>query len=773
MKSKNVVIKTTLCAGALALAYPAVAQQVVTQDDGKIPEVVVTATKRKESIQSVPMSVDAVSGDTLLKLNIQQFQDVEKLVPGLALDPADGRGQTVTLRGISFNPDTGTSPTVQVYWNETPISASEAFRAMFDIGRIEVLHGPQGTLRGQTSPAGSITMATERPDTSEVAGRLSQSFGSQQLRNTQAAVNVPLIPNVLAVRVAGVYDHHADGVHNINTGAENSNSGKGGRISVLYQPTKSLEFLLVHQQLTSNQVNNPMVVGQPFAGQPGPTLTFDDKAAVIEGPYQFYNRTKLTSLNIGWDFAGHRLSYIGGFQQSTETNDRDTDIQNVIPHYAALQSVKFTTLQRTHELRFESTGTRTWNYMVGAYHSYNDGQAGFTQPFAYYYPAPFTPPLTVTLNGSTAPGNFGEGSALFTDHRFELSPADQLEAGLRVQKNRGYGQQYLEVFGNKTAGLPEDRAHTSEKAWTGSVSYRHKFSKDVMVYASAGTGFRPGGTTAFVTTPGLAPDLITYKSEKSRSVELGFKSTLMDHRLVLNMDVFQQNLKNYIGRINQLRVRAGAKAGEPAGTGAGGTYPADANGTINLNTNGDLLSRGIEATAIWSILPNWRAQAAASFVNSHYLNATLYCNDGNNDGVPDTGTTVQPGRQVSVCHTNGGLTDEFGTQNGKFNMSLQSEYTHEIGKYEGFVRGLVRYTPPRYNVRRHVELASFTPLDIYVGVRSPNHDWEISLWAQNLLDHSPKPLLVEGGTPQGVIGGYSATTVAPERKIGVNLRYDF
>ena len=136
MKSNNPVIRLTVCAAALALAFPAVAQQAAPKDDGKIPEVVVTASKRKESIQSVPMSVDAVTGSTLQKMNIQKFEDVEKLVPGLVLDPADGRGQTVTLRGISFDPDTGTSPTVQIYWNETPISASDAFRAMFDLGRI-------------------------------------------------------------------------------------------------------------------------------------------------------------------------------------------------------------------------------------------------------------------------------------------------------------------------------------------------------------------------------------------------------------------------------------------------------------------------------------------------------------------------------------------------------------------------------------------------------------------------------------------------------------
>lgn len=774
MKSNDTAVKLTVCAAALALAFPAVAQQAASQDDGKIPEVVVTASKRKESIQSVPMAVDAVTGNTLQKLNIQKFEDVEKLVPGLVLDPADGRGQTVTLRGISFDPDTGTSPTVQIYWNETPITASNAFRAMFDIGRIEVLRGPQGTLRGQTSPAGSITLATERPDTTGVAGRVVQTFGSDHLRNTQAAVNVPLIPHVLAIRVAGLYSYSENGVHDLFTGKADSDRGKGARISVLYQPTKSLEFLLVHQQLKSDEVNPPLAIGRPFPGQPGPALTYGDRTSVIEGPYQFYNKTKLTSLNVGWDVAGHKLSYIGGFQQSSETADRDTDIFNVIPGWSNQQTVQFHTLQRTHELRFESTGARQWNYMVGAYYSWTGGPAEFTQKFPYYFPTPFTPPLEAILKGSTAPGGFGEGTALFTDHRFALTNADQLQLGLRVQKNKGYGQQYLEVFGQKINALPEDRAHTDEKAWTGSASYRHNFSKDIMAYVSAGTGYRPGGTTAFVSTPGLAPDLMTYRPEKSRAIELGIKSTLMDHRLVLNADIFQQNIKDYIGRANALRVRTAAATGEPSGTGPGGGYAADASGTINLNTNGDLLSRGIEATAIWSILPNWRAQASASYVNAHYVNAALYCNDGNNDGQPDNvGAFVQPGRQVSVCRTNRPLADQFGTETGRFNMTVQSEYTHGIGNVEAFVRGLVRYNPTRYNVPANQHIASFTPLDIFVGVRDPGQDWEVSLWAQNVFDRSPAPYLMEGVTYQGIAGGYSASLPPPRRKLGVTMRYEF
>lgn len=776
MKINTAAFRLTACTAALTLAFPALAQQDTSSKDGGIPEVVVTASKRKESIQSVPMAVDAVTSSTLQKMNIQKFEDVEKLVPGLALSPADGRGQNISLRGVTFDPDTGASPTVQVYWNETPITASNAFRGLFDVGRIEVLRGPQGTLRGQTSPAGSITIGTERPDASAIGGRLVQTFGSRNQRNTQAAVNLPLIENQLAVRVAGLHSYSENGVRNRINGDVNSDRGEGGRISVLYQPTKSLEFLLVHQQLSSHMVNAPIVIGRPFPGQPGPELDFDDRTSVVEGHYQFYNKTKLTSLNVGWDLAGHKLSYIGGFQQSKETGDRDGDTQNVIPGYSNQQVVRFTSLQRTHELRFESTGARRWNYMIGAYYSYTDGPAEFVQTFPYAYLAPFTPPLEVTLKGSTAPGSFGKGSALFTDHRFALSDVDRIQFGVRVQKNKSYSQQYLEVFGQKSAALPEDRAHLSSKAWTGSASYSRNFSKDVMAYVSVANAYRAGGTTAFVTAPGIAADLINYRPEKSKSIELGIKSTLMQRRLVLNADVFQQNIKDYISRANTLGVRVGAKPGEGAGPGPGGSYPADVGSSVNLNTNGDVISRGIEASAIWSILPTWRAQISASYVDAHYDNAQLYCVDGNNDGMPDIQANfVQPGKQVSTCRSNRRLSDNFGTEAGKFSAVVQSEYSHPIGKVDLFVRGLARYAAPRYNLPNDTRLASFTPVDVYFGVRDPSQDWEISIWAQNVFDRSTIPLLAQGRSmPDGTLGGYyQSITPLQERKIGVTARYEF
>ena len=775
MKIMKSIMYASVALGAVAVAVPALAQE-QSGDKGDTTVVVVTATKRKESLQSVPMSVDAVTGDTLSKLNVQKFEDVQKLSPGLVLNPADGRGQNVSLRGVTFDPDTGASPTVQVYWNETPISTSDAFRSLFDVSQIEVLRGPQGTLRGQTSPAGAITIATQRPSLHSFEGMFNQTIGSRAQWNTQAGVSIPLIDGKLAIRLAGVYDYSENGVHNVVNNRDDSDMAHGGRVSVLWKPVSSVEVLLVHQQLNDTNVNYPVAVGAPVTGQgAGPTLTAANRSSVIEGPYDFRNHSQLTSLNVTWDLGGHRLSYIGGLQQGREEDLRDLDITNVISGWNDEQDVSAKTRQVSHELRFESTGPSMWTWMVGAYYSKNTGSAVFTQPLAYYFYAPYQPPLQTPLTGSTDPGNYGQNMAIFTDHRFALTPSDTVEVGLRYQENKSQNQQYLSYFGLTAPSLSADLTHLSNHGLTGSVNYKHSFDKDTMAYVSYSKGLRPGGAVGFITAVGLDPHYYIYQPETTDSYELGFKSKLFDRRVTLNADIFQQNIHNYIARANATWVRTAAVAGEPNGTGPGGTYGADlATGGINFNTNGDVVSKGVEATVSWLISANWNAQLSAAYIDAHYDNALLYCNDSNNDGIPDNGGAyVQPGRQVSLCKSNRPLQDTFGNEAGKLNMTLRSEYAHQLGKYEGFVRGLVRYVPPSYNQQLDKHISAYTPVDLYVGVRNPNQKWELSLWAQNLLDKS-----VDRGLNAlyagGLAGGYLELRTPPEeRRVGATLRYRF
>lgn len=767
-------------AGALALmlAGPAMAQTAAppspASDTVQIEEVVVTATKRSENIQNVPSTVTAVTGETLQKLNILSFQDVQKLTPGLVLDNGGGRAQKVGLRGINYDPDTSASPAVQVYWNETPISASTAFRAMYDMGQLEVLRGPQGTLRGQTSPAGAITLATRRPAFDSFGGSINQTIGQNGLFNTQAAINLPLVEGKLALRVAGLYNHDRDGGQNA-AGRKNSDTAHSIRASLAWRPTDDIEILLVHQVLNDRVVSPLLTIGAPLtaAGQTGPTIGLKDRIAVAEGPADFYHRSRLTSLNATWSLPGHRLSYIGGYQRTTDTSDRDMDVANVVNGFADIQHVYATGHQLTQELRLESTDRKFWNYLIGGYYGRNNAFATFEQNYNVFF-APYQPPaFSLPLTGMSKPTG-GKDLAFFTDHRFALTSRDDLQMGLRWQRSETTAQNLIGVGGPPTPVLPPDFVTRKSTAWTGSASYKHRFSDDLMTYVSYGRGFRPGGTTQFVTNAGLAPQYRVYQDETSDSFELGVKSQWLDRRLQVNADVFRQKIDGYISRLNGISSRAAAVAGEPKGPGPGGSYPYDAaTGGNNFNTNGDAIITGAEFQVTGVITEGWQATISASYVDAHYDNALLYCNDRNNDGVPDAvGDFVQPGRQVSLCPSNSKLPADTGLAPGKFNLSLNSEYARNIGAVDLFTRGLVRYTPKSYlpGADRHFD--SYVIADLYLGVRSADRAWEASLFAQNLFD---KTELTYYGTQNfnGVSGGYHNVTVTPERRFGLSFRYNY
>jgi iron complex outermembrane receptor protein len=155
-----------------SLAAPAYAQNAAAEEGTDDEVIIVQARRRDEAIQDVPMVVQAVTAQELNKLNIREFQDVQTLVPGLSLaQSANGIGVQTTLRGIAFDVNaSGNNGTVEFYMNDAPISAGILFQSMFDVAQIEVLRGPQGTLRGRASPSGSITVTTRKPDLSEAGG---------------------------------------------------------------------------------------------------------------------------------------------------------------------------------------------------------------------------------------------------------------------------------------------------------------------------------------------------------------------------------------------------------------------------------------------------------------------------------------------------------------------------------------------------------------------------------------------------------------------------
>src|SRR3984893_15750669 len=212
--------------------------------EDRVEEIIVTARRKEESLEDVPETVNAVTADTIERLNLLKFDDIAAVVPGLQLNAGGfGYDTTASIRGVTFNRSSQTNPTVALYVNDAPIEAGILFQSLFDIGQIEVLHGPQGTLHGESAPSGAITVTTRRPDlesfgvSANVSGLSSDRFSGPFQYNPQATLNLPLVRDKLAVRLAGLYDDNDfDDVHSVHNPANPFSRTKAGRATLTFQP---------------------------------------------------------------------------------------------------------------------------------------------------------------------------------------------------------------------------------------------------------------------------------------------------------------------------------------------------------------------------------------------------------------------------------------------------------------------------------------------------------------------------------------------------------
>src|SRR4051812_10666310 len=246
-------VRLSLGVGALAFATFASAQE-ASEANGpaELAEIIVTANKVAEPVQKVPETINVVTGTTLNDLHIQSIQEVATLVGGLSLTRTSPSEQSISLRGIkmpSQGGSGGTTNTVEAYLNDAPISVVDVFTTPFDLNQIEVLRGPQGTLRGRPSPSGALTLTTQRGSFTEYNGYAEATGSNHNGQNVQAAVGGP-INDTLAFRVAGVYDNN-DGtqVKDIFNGRHNYATVWAGRTTLTWKPIEKLQFDVMQQYI--------------------------------------------------------------------------------------------------------------------------------------------------------------------------------------------------------------------------------------------------------------------------------------------------------------------------------------------------------------------------------------------------------------------------------------------------------------------------------------------------------------------------------------------
>jgi iron complex outermembrane receptor protein len=549
---RNISQLALASASVLALSTPAFGQGEVFADETLTQgsDIVVTARRRDESAQDVPLVVNAVTAEQLNQLNIRQFEDVVKVIPGLTIQQnANGIGSTTTVRGVKFDVNaSGNNGTVEYYLNDAPISAGFVLQSVFDIGQVELLRGPQGTLRGRAAPSGSITVTTRRPDLNEVGGFVQGTGTGNGAINAQAAIGLPIIRDVLAVRVAAIVDNNDfNEVRSIYSGPNPFSRTRAIRGSARLDPMDNLSINFMYQRLQqkirgydqaeSVSLTNSeagIVPTNPFAG--GTLIRAEDRLSAAGSPRNITQDFEIFNGSIDWRFAGQRLVYVANAAnqrtRSQENGDRGdlfgptyTGFSAVGANVSQLQNYGQYTdsraFQQSHELRLQSDERLfgMFDYVVGGLINRLDSPTVLTIPTPVFclntitFPTPTDtdPTATTTVPCAVFPfppapaplGNYPSPSAFLTFNNTAVDTRSQtLEHSIFGNLTVHIGDA-TEVSGGVRYIMYNDRGLTSVgpnvirdvdndyNAWIYTASAKHRFDDNLMVYASIGSSWRP------------------------------------------------------------------------------------------------------------------------------------------------------------------------------------------------------------------------------------------------------------------------------------------
>jgi len=791
MRSFTRLHAARLCSGIALISLPAVARadevaQATAGTEASSPapvasnEIIVTATRQSQKLQEVPMAINVATGQDLQKFKIFDVKDVSQLAPGLQLSNADGRSNTTTLRGISFNPDQGTSPAVQIYYNEAPADAQTVFTAIYDIQQIEILRGPQGLLRGLSAPAGSITITTRKPKFDTVEGEVQATATDRGGFNVQGGVSLPIIQDKLALRVAGLVDgNRINHVTDVTNGLRSRSRTESGRVTLGWKPNSDVNVNLTYQYLTADNRQLQQVVGTgntpyniPDTNIPdttvrsGPPLTASDYAAVQDGIFRSINDTHLLNLTADWSLANSRISFVGAHQYSKLKISRDLDAANALPGYVMFSDVVMPYNVNTAELRWASTNRSGLTWGVGAFYYrqtgtttvHQDGSQLLTQaaPDALVFGST-TPNLFQVASFTNVPVQSTTWS--FNGNLGYIAGPVRIEAGLRYSILKNIQTTQLSLSGDVTQPpteiIPPELQRNVHKPVTGGVTVDVRLSPQTNFYVSYGHAYRMG-TTGVATPAGISNDLVQTQPEQTDSIEAGFKGTAFDRAVTYSVSAFYQKINNYISRFDAIYYDA--PDAQPQ------------NAQFAFNYNGDATIKGVEAQIGVKPMRDWDFNVAASYTRARFKNAMVPCNTLDANG----NFFVRGPGNVSYCKSNGRVSE---TPDFSLTANTELRFPIESAGVTPYIQALFVYTPGFYSERVDYHYQNRENLNLFVGIRAEDAKWELSGFVRNLLNQ--KRITNRGqGTGQfntilgGVIdSGYRGVNVTNPREFGVTLSH--
>lgn len=742
-------IKKGLAYGSVIVISSAmVPNTVLAQDDSSnltLEEITVTAQKREQNLQDVPIAVTVFNTDSIEKLGIQSFEDYALLMPNVSFKSfGTPGGATIYMRGASDGGDansSGATPSVGLYLDEQPVTAigSNLDVHIYDIKRIEALGGPQGTLFGASSQSGTVRIITNKPDPSAFAAGFDigggGTSGGDESYSAEGFLNLPLGESA-ALRVVGWYIEEGGWIDNV-PGSKTYNLEWGfynydpnapyGRTNTIdndhlvknniNELTKTGARAALAVNLTENWTGTLSVITQKLESEGvweyGPNLPGKDS---IQRFYPDFNTDEFTqsALTIEGYLDNHQLVYAGSIM------DREVDYQSdytaygeyasFVPYYAcdysatgadiATQSnTDCTSLEefytedskydrQSHEIRLVSTNEGALNYTVGLFYekSKHDYFLKWNQPFMS--PTLSVPPFD-DLYFRTDQVRVDKQKALFGEVTYDFTDSISGTFGMRwfdedhsVQGAVGWGPGvFCPGISDCRDTITDSDSSNDDIIYKGNLTWQ--LSDDVMVYVTYSEGYRPGGINRDPNIPSQlwVPDKVT-------NYEFGWKTTSQNGRMRWNGAAYLMDWDNIQYTVYDFRLS-----------------PCCAN-VYNLSS-AEIF--GVETDVTFLLSESWTLSAAVAY------------NNGETTGDFEDPFSVPDGTELP------NVPDWKG--------NIVTRYEFSIGELPGYAQLIWSYTGGSYNEivpAERVHQNSYNIANFRAGINKG--DWGVDLYVNNLTN---------------------------------------
>jgi iron complex outermembrane receptor protein len=740
---------TRLLCGAISLliaSQAALAQTAEPAGDngGTLEEIVITAERRSENLQNVPIAVTALQGGDLAGKAVTSIADLQYSTPSLSIGDS-GLTNSVNIRGVglaSGNPNVGNG--VATYVDglfQPPIVSTNQF---YDIADIEVLRGPQGTLVGSNSTGGAIFINSQNPKLGQNGGYLRVGAGNYGEVETDGAVNIP-VNDILAFRAAGEYtsrDSFYTSVGPLHTDA-GSLDEKSGRLSMLFKPGgfQALAKIEYTERNTGGYAATPEPGTQyaPYA----PANPFD---LSYDSPTENHERGLISSLELREELPnGITLRSLTGYQDKNIHNleDYDGTAENTPANPRLTYDQYVREREWTEEINVLSPKDGPYDWVVGAYGQRNKIDVNINENGAT---GPGGPTLFIFVpQNKTTTGWFGQLN-------FKLAPQWELQTGLRYSSFKVDGDGFVALklpsFVCGTPGAPPPApfngcqvgstgGNEQDGRATGKIALNYTLDDLNLLYAFVARGYKSGGFNT--PTANFAPETVM-------DYELGWKSTLLDGHVRTQLGGFYYQYHNF--QFQELDIANGV------------------NGIDNLPT---ATIDGIEATA-QAHLGSWGADAGLAYVHSKQPSPGPFVNT---HLLPPNGT----GEQCAPGQTTGCFDYTPYLQTGSSGPNLYSpEWTLNAGlEYRANLPDSVTLTPRvnyayvsgQFTSLTYSEVTDYLPAHGLLSalLTLDFREWEVQAYGTNLTDKVYR-------SGQG-LDNANYYFFGPPRQYGVRLQYKY